>query len=238
MIDETQRPKEFLANVDSEILKKNLFKYAVNAQFVRIQPSKWHGVIELKVEPLGCFLPYRRELTKEPITTTTSKPDDDFEIITPGSCGICKGALMSRPVDPDSCTCYPPLFWSGSECVPQSQCPCFEGHIAYEIGENYQTEDCSECICKIGGVPECRPKVCQPCGSGLRRENPKSCSCTCIKCPPDSILCPTSGQCIPEEDWCNGVQDCPDDEKGCVITEKPYIHETVVENRSEFVFKS
>jgi von Willebrand factor len=96
--------------------------------------------------------------------------------------------------------------------------------MAYEIGETYQTETCSDCICKIGGIPECKLKVCPPCGKGLRRENLKSCSCKCIKCPTETVLCPTSGECIEEAAWCDGVQDCPDDEKNCLITEKPHIH--------------
>lgn len=60
ILDDTGKPQEFLANVDSESFKKNLFKYPVNAQFLKIQPVKWHGAIELKIEPLGCFQPYRK----------------------------------------------------------------------------------------------------------------------------------------------------------------------------------
>ena len=162
----------------------------------------------------------------------TEKPSD-VEIITPSSCGVCKGVLSPRPVDADSCVCYPPLYWSGSECVPLTQCPCVEGHMAYEIGETYQTENCSDCVCKIGGVPECKAKICPPCGNGLRRESPQSCNCKCIKCPEETILCQTSGECIPESSWCDGVQDCPDDEKNCLVTDKPHIHMNRTETISE-----
>lgn len=163
----------------------------------------------------------------------TTRPKEEFEIITPSSCGVCKGVLSPRPVDADSCVCYPPLYWSGSECVPKTQCPCVEGHMAYEIGESYQTEACSDCVCKIGGIPDCKPKICQPCGKGLRRESPQSCSCKCVKCPEETILCPTSGECIPETSWCDGVQDCPDDEKNCLITQKPQVSI----NRTETISK-
>lgn len=163
----------------------------------------------------------------------SSSPKEEFEIITPSSCGVCTGVLAPRPVDVDSCICYPPLYWGGSECVPKTQCPCVEGHMAYDIGEVYQTENCSDCVCKIGGVPDCKPKVCPPCGKGLRRESPQSCSCKCAKCPEETILCPTSGECIPESNWCDGIQDCPDDEKTCLATEKPSIHV----NRTETISK-
>ncbi|CRK93314.1 CLUMA_CG006855, isoform A [Clunio marinus] len=207
---------EFLANVDAYKIKKNFFKSPVNARYMKIQPTKWHSTIELKIEPIGCFVPY-------PVIAQAATTKPEVEIVTPSTCGVCKGILAPRPVRPSACTCYPPLYWSGSECVPQSQCPCVEGHMIYEIGETYQTEDCADCICKIGGVPDCKPKVCAPCGQGLRRESPKSCSCQCVPCPPDTILCQTSGECIPESSWCDGVQDCPDDEKNCIITEKPMI---------------
>lgn len=164
------------------------------------------------------------------------KPDTEFEIITPSSCGVCKGVLTPRPIDADACACYPPLYWSGSECVPRTQCPCVEGHMAYEIGENYQTENCSDCICKIGGIPECKQKICAPCGSGLRRESPLSCSCKCVKCPPETILCLTSGECIDESSWCDGIQDCPDDEKNCLITQQPTIHINRTETTSKILY--
>lgn len=59
IVDETGKPMEFLANVDSENIKKNLFKQAINARYVKIQPIKWYGAIEMKIEPIGCYLPYR-----------------------------------------------------------------------------------------------------------------------------------------------------------------------------------
>jgi von Willebrand factor len=59
LLDDYGKPREFLANYDSETEKRNLFKTPINAQFLKIQPLKWHSAIELKIEPLGCFLPYR-----------------------------------------------------------------------------------------------------------------------------------------------------------------------------------
>lgn len=246
ILDDVGKPREFLANVDSENEKKIFFKNPIKAQYLKIQPTRWHVAIEIKLEPIGCYEPYRKiiltisvslnfsNLVKALVAETTIKPKDEIEIVTPSTCGVCQGVLMPRPVDADSCVCYPPLVWSGSECVPKSQCPCVEGHMAYEIGETYQTENCSDCVCKIGGIPDCKPKICPPCGKGLRRASPQTCSCRCDKCPPDTIVCPTSGECIPEANWCDGVQDCPDDETGCIVTEKPSIHI----NRTETIGKA
>lgn len=41
---------------------------------------------------------------------------------------------------------------------------------------------------------------------GNRRVAPNSCSCKCEKCPEHTVLCATSGECIGEELWCNGVK--------------------------------
>lgn len=156
------------------------------------------------------------------------------EIVTPSSCNVCKGALLSRkPIgEEDICTCPPPQYWSGSECVSKAECPCYEGHISYEVGEFYQTENCSECVCKIGGSPDCKPKSCPACPKGQKRVSPGSCSCKCEKCPPETILCQTSGECIEESSWCDGIQDCPDDEMNCTQSGKPVIivSETVSKN--------
>jgi integrin beta 3 len=59
ILDNAGRPVEFLGNVDSENVKKNLFKNPINAQYLKIQPLKWHYAIELKIEPIGCYKPYR-----------------------------------------------------------------------------------------------------------------------------------------------------------------------------------
>lgn len=53
-------PKTFLGNVDESSPVTNYFQYPVNAQYLKIVPSSWYHGIELKVEPLGCFSPYRK----------------------------------------------------------------------------------------------------------------------------------------------------------------------------------
>jgi von Willebrand factor len=53
-------PKEFLANVDPANAHTNLFQKPIRAQYLKVAPVKWHEGIEMQVEPLGCFKPYRR----------------------------------------------------------------------------------------------------------------------------------------------------------------------------------
>lgn len=52
---------------------------------------------------------------------------------------------------------------------------------------------------------------------GLRSVITSTCQCICKPCEEGTILCPTSGVCINETLWCNGVKECPDDETGCEI---------------------
>lgn len=61
---DTGKPRQFLANVDSENVKKIYFPTPINARYVKIQPTKWRSAIELKLEPIGCYKPYRMLLNK------------------------------------------------------------------------------------------------------------------------------------------------------------------------------
>lgn len=60
MDDDGSLPKIFLGNYDSETVKVNNFKMPLNARHLKIVPIKWHETIEMMVEPLGCFKPYRK----------------------------------------------------------------------------------------------------------------------------------------------------------------------------------
>lgn len=106
-------------------------------------------------------------------------------------------------------------WFDGIKCVNRTQCPCMVGHITYEVGSVFEKEDCSECICKLGGIEHCSPKQCGPCKEGLRSTVTSTCQCTCQPCPEGTVLCPRSNICINSSLWCNGVQDCPDDEINC-----------------------
>lgn len=93
----------------------------------------------------------------------------------------------------------------------------------------YRSENCEECICMPGGVSNCKEATCPTCGEGLRPLTAPTCECLCKPCPPEERLCPTSGVCIPETQWCDGIIHCPDDEKDCAKQ---------TENKNETLIKS
>lgn len=151
------------------------------------------------------------------------------------SCDVCPGVLYAPLPIPGTCRCYEPLTWNGHKCVKRSECPCLVGHIQYDIGAVYELEDCSRCVCTIGGVAQCKPKHCEPCGKGLRPVKSGSCVCLCEPCPINEVLCQSSGACIPEKSWCDGIQDCPDDEIMCSdkFIEAPHVVKQVEEKVSK-----
>lgn len=200
----------FLGNYDSDSIKTNSFKRTINMQYLKVVPTKWHECIEFSVEPIGCYkpYPYREDLIVETTTQTAAAANQT-------QCGICPDVLYGTEPIESMCRCYPPLFWNGDVCVERVMCPCMVGHIAYAVGAHYELEDCSKCACILGGVAQCKPLQCPPCQKGLRKILSKLCSCECEPCPNDQVLCQTSGACIPKASWCNGIQDCPDDEINC-----------------------
>lgn len=60
VVDKNGLEKEFLGNFDSETLKKNYFDKPLNARYLKVQPVKWHEHIGLKLEVIGCFVPYSK----------------------------------------------------------------------------------------------------------------------------------------------------------------------------------
>ena len=84
-------------------------------------------------------------------------------------------------------------------------------------------DNCEECLCMKDGVAHCKPKVCPPCSLGLRSQLTLDCSCICKHCEPGSKICPSSQTCVPVENWCDGIEHCPDDELNCKDTQgKPF----------------
>lgn len=69
-----------------------------------------------------------------------------------------------------------------------------------------------------------------------------SCDCQCQPCKNGTKLCPTSNVCLDKYLWCNGIQDCPDDEIDCPVitttkttTSTPAATTTVTEEATTFV---
>lgn len=52
--------KLFGGPVDGHMIKINMFKFPIQARYLKVIPNKWHEKIEMKIEPLGCFQPYRK----------------------------------------------------------------------------------------------------------------------------------------------------------------------------------
>ncbi|XP_039747124.1 hemocytin isoform X2 [Pararge aegeria] len=206
VLDSSGKPILFPANFDKDSVVLNEFRPPIHAQYLKILPVKWEKNIEISVEPIGCFEPYP---TSAPPPVTPSFP-----------CQMCPG------VQEAICTCAGDRYFDGEDCVPRDQCPCLVGFIPYPVGATYRGEKCDECFCKVGGVTDCKPaKQCE-CEPDFVPSLTPSCDCLCEPCKNGTKICPTSKLCLKLEKWCDGLQDCPDDEKDC--TTLAPVTETVV----------
>lgn len=197
----------FLGNFDAVTEKTNHFRFPIQARAIKLIPIKWNSCIELKIEPLGCFVEYEYPPVVEvPVTKVVP-----LNI----SCNICPGVDGSSHMIEGICKCKTEEFWNGVECVSRSMCPCIVNHLTYGVGAQFVSDDCSTCTCVLGGVAQCKPRECKPCEKGLRLVKSSFCLCACEPCPANQILCQSSGACINQQSWCDGIQDCPDDEINC-----------------------
>ncbi|VVD02632.1 unnamed protein product [Leptidea sinapis] len=202
VLDTSGAPKLFPANFDEDTLVMNEFRPPLNAQYLKVLPIKWQNSIEIRVEPVGCFEPY--PVTKAPKSDRALAP-----------CELCPGVPTTS-----SCKCGPTLYYDGENCVTRDQCPCMVGFISYTVGSMFRGDNCDECICKLGGITDCRPVTQCVCKPDLVPKLSPSCECLCEPCSNGTKICPTSKLCLPTEKWCDGLQDCPDDERDCaVVTE-------------------
>ncbi|XP_069683352.1 hemocytin isoform X2 [Periplaneta americana] len=200
-------PKVFLANYDSSSPYTNTFDRLLQTQYVRLLPTKWHKNIALRAEVLGCYEPYPTPAVTEEVTSPL-----------PPECVPCPGWQGEESI---ACACPEGRFWDGTKCVTRLECPCYVGHVAYAVGSMFDTKNCQHCICKVGGSTACKEKECPPCSQGLQKVVTPSCGCVCKPCPTGAVLCPTSNICINATSWCDGVEDCPDDEQDCTTTTTP-----------------
>lgn len=60
--DSDQTVRVFRGNADDLNEKVNYFKNLIQAQYLKIVPTNWHDDIEMKIEPIGCFKPYRKSI--------------------------------------------------------------------------------------------------------------------------------------------------------------------------------
>lgn len=140
------------------------------------------------------------------------------EITTPSPCRTCPNVSQSF----NCTTCTTGLFWDGEICVARDNCPCVVNDLKYAVGSRFLMKDCSDCICRKGGEPNCRAFACPPCEKpDYQNERTGNCECVCKPCPRGFRICPTSRICIEEVKWCDGIKDCADDEKDCIVPPPP-----------------
>ncbi|XP_071530009.1 uncharacterized protein [Panulirus ornatus] len=201
--------KVFPANFDGNTPVKTKFDRLIQARFLEIRPKTWNNNIALRAEVLGCFHPYPEvTTTPRPAVTTTEPP--------PPYCSPCPGLPEEYY---DSCvSCSYGKYFDGEACVAEGFCPCYKDGIGHEISSIFETTDCDECQCLVNGKAECTKKECLPCDDDEQSVLTPMCACVCKPCPVGTKLCPSSNYCLNETSWCDGVEDCPDDELVCPAT--------------------
>ena len=82
---------------------------------------------------------------------------------TPPECNSCPGWQNKESVTAEFCQCPQGQFWNGETCVNRKECPCYVGYISYSVGTLFDSQDCKQCLCKIGGIASCKEKICPDC---------------------------------------------------------------------------
>lgn len=67
VLDDLHEEKTFLGNFDSNFPQVNNFEIPICARYIKIIPKSWYINIQLRVEIHGCFKPYRKEITFNPL---------------------------------------------------------------------------------------------------------------------------------------------------------------------------
>lgn len=81
----------------------------------------------------------------------------------PPECNPCPGWHSEDSITAELCQCPEGKLWNGEICINRTECPCYVGYIAYAVGTLFDSQNCEECICKIGGIASCKEKVCPHC---------------------------------------------------------------------------
>ncbi|XP_067130718.1 hemocytin-like [Centruroides vittatus] len=198
--EKSSKDKVFKGNFDRSTQVTKWFITLIEAQYLRIKPISYHGSsFAMRLEIIGC-----------PVT---------FEVTTPLSRVIdyCPELPEDLKVNCPS-TCPVNTVCDGYNCIDVMDCPCYVDGVKYESNVLHETADCQECICSFGSS-KCHPKNCPPCPENHKKEIKENCECVCKLCDKGTVFCPTSKECIDEDRWCDGKQDCPDDEdRTCTTT--------------------
>lgn len=141
--DKQHMVKSFLANFDAYSSRTNYFEKPISLRFLKIIPTSWHETIELKLEPIGCFVAYRKYfihiilcsqiMHSHSIIAASENPREHFTPILNTTCGICEGVEPPPLIMDGFCHCNDRLMWDGFNCVESIMCPCIVANIAYVI---------------------------------------------------------------------------------------------------------
>lgn len=58
ILNEKKEEKVFPGNFDKNTEVTNYFDIPIQGQYIKVLPMKWKDNIQMRIEPLGCFLPY------------------------------------------------------------------------------------------------------------------------------------------------------------------------------------
>ena len=122
----TQEYRKFQGNHDSDSTVTQYFDQLINARYLRITPLRWHTNIGMRLEVIGCYLPYTlipSEQTQGPILSF-EYPQQPVQV----DCETCPG-LPRAFINNGTCGCPTGLVWDGVKCLPLELCPCFIDHI-------------------------------------------------------------------------------------------------------------
>lgn len=61
IVDENQNAKVFLGNIDKNTPQTNYFYLPIQTTYLKVTPLKWEKNIQMRIEPHGCFEPYRKQ---------------------------------------------------------------------------------------------------------------------------------------------------------------------------------
>ncbi|XP_014665852.1 PREDICTED: hemocytin-like [Priapulus caudatus] len=141
----------------------------------------------------------------------------DYEVSI--RCPICGPQLCPFVTDDSSCprNCPPGYVCDGRSCIDPIDCACVVEGKRFKAGDIIVNTNCESCSC-FRGRASCVPTECPVCVRDQVEYFSEDCECSCV-CPPNLIECPANGKCIRPEYWCDGTQDCDqnEDEIDCPV---------------------
>lgn len=64
VVDSSGNMKLFPGNFDQDTPVLNEFRLPIHARYLKVLPVKWMKGIEMRIEPIGCFEPYREYILR------------------------------------------------------------------------------------------------------------------------------------------------------------------------------